>query len=256
VLGKIEWTPAARQAIQDRELGYFSVSFHDHYRNERNEDIGSVLVGGGLVNRPFLRARPLEVALSADDYEQIVREAGEVAARGAHLAAAPMPPRPAAPVADDYKRWAAQSPYGGDAFAANHCLIDSGRAELDGLVRRQLAQTGGDDYAAALDQVLDRAASGVIPLSASARQGTGLDDVPAPGWRDRADVPVSDPEHDPTFLDTAAYCASRRDPGMDSGTGVGRRSTALERRHRALKQLSAACGETLEQTIRRLEHGS
>ena len=120
-----------------------------------------------------------------------------------------------------------------------------------------MARRGDGDYAGALDRTLEAAAAGVVELSASARRGTGLDDAPAPGWRDHTDVPVVDPEQTPAFRDAARFCESRRqlaagEENVDVGGGVGRRSEALERREQALRQLAQATGETLAQVIDRL----
>jgi hypothetical protein len=51
------------------------------------------------------------------------------------------------------------------------------------------------------------------------------------------------------------YCASRwpdAPPDAPVGDGAGRRSAALDRRADTIRQLSAACGETVAQTIARL----
>jgi phage I-like protein len=53
---QIDWTPAARQKLKDREYRYFSPEFVDEWKHPKTQAVHKdVLLGGALTNRPFLK---------------------------------------------------------------------------------------------------------------------------------------------------------------------------------------------------------
>jgi len=64
LLGEIKWTPKGAQALSDKEFRYFSPEFHKNFQHPHTNEIhGPTLLGGALVNRPFLRMEAI-VAMS------------------------------------------------------------------------------------------------------------------------------------------------------------------------------------------------
>jgi len=68
LLGAVKWTPKGALALSDREFRYFSPEFHEawvhpHTRKEH----GPTLLGGALVNRPFLK---MEAIVSLKDKQK------------------------------------------------------------------------------------------------------------------------------------------------------------------------------------------
>lgn len=56
LFGEVKWTPKGAQALSDREFRYFSPEFTLNYTHPHTgESHGPTLMGGGLVNRPFLK---------------------------------------------------------------------------------------------------------------------------------------------------------------------------------------------------------
>jgi phage I-like protein len=53
---QIDWTPAARQKLKDKEYRYFSPEFVDEWKHPKTQAVHKdVLLGGALTNRPFLK---------------------------------------------------------------------------------------------------------------------------------------------------------------------------------------------------------
>lgn len=53
---QIDWTPAARKKLQDKEYRYFSPEFVDEWKHPKTQAVHKdVLLGGALTNRPFLK---------------------------------------------------------------------------------------------------------------------------------------------------------------------------------------------------------
>ena len=113
ILARIEWTQVGRAAIADGEYKYFSPTFSRSYKDDQGRELGDTLVGGALTNSPFLRSKgALAVALCNRDYEVVVREAGEQAARTL-VVRSPRAPQPTADVSAGYRNWALSSGFGG-----------------------------------------------------------------------------------------------------------------------------------------------
>lgn len=56
LLAEVEWTPAAKQMLKDRELRYLSPDFDTEWiRPDTGQIYANVLNGAGLTNRPFLK---------------------------------------------------------------------------------------------------------------------------------------------------------------------------------------------------------
>jgi len=56
LFGEVRWTPKGALSLSDREFRYFSPEFTDNYVHPHTrESHGPTLLGGGLVNRPFLK---------------------------------------------------------------------------------------------------------------------------------------------------------------------------------------------------------
>jgi phage I-like protein len=56
LLGEVKWTPKGAQCLSDREFRYFSPEFSLNYTHPHTGvQHGPTLLGGGLVNRPFLK---------------------------------------------------------------------------------------------------------------------------------------------------------------------------------------------------------
>lgn len=111
VYALIEFTPKAVEGIKNKEWSWFSVSVVDSLTDQKTgEDVGSVLMGGALTNRPFIpdlepirlsdlrpsRAAQLQRELAAKEAEikRLKREKydAEVAATLAALEQARIPP--------------------------------------------------------------------------------------------------------------------------------------------------------------------
>lgn len=67
--GLIEWTPAARKKIQDKEYRYFSPTFHPKWR----DDLGVTLLGGALTNYPTLPGCVVTCSLDSGEDVAAVR---------------------------------------------------------------------------------------------------------------------------------------------------------------------------------------
>ena len=70
VMAKVDWTPAAEDAIRNGEYAFFSPTFAKHYRNQSGQDLGPTLLGGALTNRPHLRDGMRPITLDA--YREVV----------------------------------------------------------------------------------------------------------------------------------------------------------------------------------------
>lgn len=56
LLGEVKWTPGGVQALNDKKFRYFSPEFtHNYVHPHTRKEHGPTLLGGGLVNRPFLK---------------------------------------------------------------------------------------------------------------------------------------------------------------------------------------------------------
>lgn len=54
--GEVKWTPKGAKALEDRDFRYFSPEFTTNYKHPHTGvSHGPTLLGGGLVNRPFLK---------------------------------------------------------------------------------------------------------------------------------------------------------------------------------------------------------
>lgn len=63
--GEVEWTPAAKKAIADKEFAYFSADFYFQWEDpETGKVYEHVLNGGGLTNRPFIKGMKAVATLS------------------------------------------------------------------------------------------------------------------------------------------------------------------------------------------------
>lgn len=51
----VEWTPAAAEAIKNKEFKYFSADFLDEWTDAAGQKHADVIAGGALTNRPFLK---------------------------------------------------------------------------------------------------------------------------------------------------------------------------------------------------------
>lgn len=51
----VEWTPAAAEAIKNKEYRYFSPEFFDKWTDSTGTVHRDVLAGGGITNRPFMK---------------------------------------------------------------------------------------------------------------------------------------------------------------------------------------------------------
>jgi hypothetical protein len=53
---QVDWTPAARQKLRDKEYRYFSPEYVDEWKHPKTQAVHKdVLLGGALTNRPFLK---------------------------------------------------------------------------------------------------------------------------------------------------------------------------------------------------------
>lgn len=60
LLGLVKWTPKGALSLSEREFRYFSPEFSLNWTHPHNGiNYGPVLMGGGLVNRPFLKMNPI-----------------------------------------------------------------------------------------------------------------------------------------------------------------------------------------------------
>jgi len=56
LFGEVKWTPKGAKTLSDREFRYFSPEFTENYTHPHTgKPHGPTLLGGGLVNRPFLK---------------------------------------------------------------------------------------------------------------------------------------------------------------------------------------------------------
>lgn len=56
LLGEVKWTPKGALALKDKEFRYFSPEFNLNYVHPHTgKEYGATLLGGALVNRPFLK---------------------------------------------------------------------------------------------------------------------------------------------------------------------------------------------------------
>jgi len=56
LFGEVVWTPKGAQALSDKDFRYFSPEFNMNYVHPHTgKEHGPTLLGGGLVNRPFLK---------------------------------------------------------------------------------------------------------------------------------------------------------------------------------------------------------
>ena len=71
---KVEWTPAGRQGILDKEFKYLSSDFSENYQdNESGKKFGPTLNGAALTNRPFIK--DMDAVLSDIDMSEEKRQA-------------------------------------------------------------------------------------------------------------------------------------------------------------------------------------
>lgn len=71
---RVEWTPAGRQGILDKEFKYLSSDFSENFQdNETGKKFGPTLNGAALTNRPFLK--DMEAILSDIDMSDEKRQA-------------------------------------------------------------------------------------------------------------------------------------------------------------------------------------
>ena len=71
---KVEWTPAGRQGILDKEYKYMSADFSENYQdNESGKKFGATLNGAALTNRPFIK--DMDAVLSDIDMSDEKRQA-------------------------------------------------------------------------------------------------------------------------------------------------------------------------------------
>lgn len=60
MFGEVKWTPKGALALSDREFRYFSPEIHPNYIHPlTGKEHGPTLLGGALVNRPFLKMGPI-----------------------------------------------------------------------------------------------------------------------------------------------------------------------------------------------------
>lgn len=63
----VDWTPAGRKAVDNKDYGYISPEFNPNYSNRNtNEKQGTTMQGASLLNDPQLEDMPAPVAFSAD----------------------------------------------------------------------------------------------------------------------------------------------------------------------------------------------
>jgi len=74
---QVDWTPAARQKLADKEYRYFSPEYVDEWTHPKTQAVhNDVLLGGALTNRPFLKDI-LPINLS-EVFENAYKEGGSV----------------------------------------------------------------------------------------------------------------------------------------------------------------------------------